>query len=79
MACSRPGVAADQDVPLQADHHQPGARPGEPSEAGGDPGGSDEDVTRGDPPQMGQSSIGKGEGLLSKNLKGPLQIGCPSL
>ena len=60
MACSRPGVAADQNVPLQADHHQPGAGPGEPAEAGGDTRGSDEDVTGGDPPQMGQSSIGKG-------------------
>ena len=60
MACSWLGVAAYQNVPLQADHHQPGAGPGEPAEARGDPGGPDEDVTRGDSPQMGQSSIGKG-------------------
>ena len=44
MAGAGPSVAAHQDVPVQADHHQPGAGAREPPEAGGDPGGLDEDV-----------------------------------
>ena len=38
-------LAADQDVPLQADHHQSGAGLGEPSQRWRDLGGSHEDVS----------------------------------
>ena len=38
-------LAADQDVPLQADHHQPGAGLGEPPQRWRDLGGSHEDVS----------------------------------
>ena len=52
-------LAADQDVPLQADHHQPGPRPGQPPEGRRDPGRPDEDVAGGNSTPLGQPSAGE--------------------
>ena len=54
-------MAADQDVPLQADHHQPGAGAGQPPAARGDARGPHEDVARGDSAEMGQPPAREGE------------------
>ena len=53
------GLAAHQDVSLQADNHQPGPRPGQPAEGGRDAGRLDEDVSGGNPTPLGQPSAGE--------------------
>ena len=58
------GLAADQDVSLQADHHQPGPRPGQPPEGGRDAGRPDEDVSGGNSTPLGQPSAGESKILV---------------
>ena len=61
MACAGPGVAADQDVPVQADLHQQCARADQLADGRRGHSRPDEAVARTTAGQMGQPSAGEGQ------------------
>ena len=63
MACAGPGVAAHQDVPVQADLHQQCARADQLADGRRGHSRPDEAVARTAAGQMGQPSAGEGQGV----------------